>query len=205
VKIGIIGAGRMGGTLAVLLAQAGHQVLPSNARGPDSLRDLAAKAGPNAHPSTPEEAARDSELVIVALPWGHPEALPAPDVVAGKIVVDAMNAYGGGATAADKANSTEQVARALPGAHVVKAFNTLNFATVRKAAGRTGKNRLSMFVAGDDAAAKRVVAGLMHDIGFAAIDTGNLHNGARLQQPGSPIYNRQVTEAQAREMLKQGT
>jgi len=81
VKIGIIGAGRMGGTLAVLLAHAGHTVLPANSRGAESLGDLVAEAGHNAHATTPEAAAREGELVIVALPWSHRDALPAPDLV----------------------------------------------------------------------------------------------------------------------------
>jgi predicted dinucleotide-binding enzyme len=200
VKIGIIGAGRMGGTLAVLLAHAGHTVFPANSRGAESLGDLVAEAGRNAHATTPEAAAREGELVIVALPWGHRDALPAPDLVEGKVVVDAMNAFGHGA--ADGVTSSEQTAQALPGARVVKAFNTLNFATMRTAAGRAGDDRLSLFVAGDDAKAKHVVAGLMADMGFAAVDSGPLREGGRRQQPGGPVFNKKLTEHQARDLLQ---
>jgi predicted dinucleotide-binding enzyme len=200
VKIGIIGAGRMGGTLAVLLAHAGHTVLAANARGPESLGDLIATAGPNAHATTPQAAARQGELIIVALPWNHRDGLPAPDLVAGKVVVDAMNAFGHGG--ADSVTSSEQTARALPGARVVKAFNTLNFASVRGAAGRTGDDRLSLFVAGDDANAKHVVAGLIADMGFAAVDSGPLREGGRRQQPNGPVFNKKLTEQEARNLLQ---
>jgi predicted dinucleotide-binding enzyme len=203
VKIGIIGAGRMGGTLAVLLARAGHQVFPANSRGVESLRDLVAEAGVNAKAVTAEQAAREGELVILALPWGHPEALPAPALVAGKIVVDAMNAYRSNGSPAGQggATSSEQTAKALPGARLVKAFNTLNFKYMRDAADLTGDDRLSLFVAGDDGEAKRVVGRLMNDMGFAAVDTGSLREGGRSQEPGGPIFNKRLTEAKARAKL----
>ena len=202
-KIGIIGAGRMGGTLVVLLARAGHQVFTANSRGADSLSDLVAEAGTNAKAVTAEQAARDGELVIIALPWGHPEALPAPALVAGKIVVDAMNEFrpDGSPSWEGGLTSSEQTAKALPGARLVKAFNTMHFMHMRDAFGRTGDGRLSLFVAGDDDEAKRVVSGLMNDMGFAAIDTGSLHEGGHRQEPGSPIFNVPLTETMARAKL----
>lgn len=192
-KIGIIGAGRMGGTLTVLLARAGHTVLPANAKGGDSLNDLEAEAGPNAHAVTPAEAAEQAELVIIALPLGTKDGLPKATAVAGKIVVDAMNGFG-----AAGAGSTERTARSLPGARVVKAFNTLNFQTMRQSAGLTGDHRLALFVASDDADAKKVVASLIADIGFIAVDTGSLRDGGQQQQPGGPVFNKPLTEQAAR-------
>ena len=202
-KIGIIGAGRMGGTLTVLLAHAGHQVFPANSRGVESLSALIAEAGKNAKAVAPEQAARDGELVILALPWGHPEALPAPELVAGKIVVDAMNAFpsGGSSAGNGEITSSEQTAKALPGARLVKGFNTLNFKYMRDAADLTGDKRLSLFVASDDDDAKRVVSGLMNDMGFAAIDTGSLHEGGLHQEPSSPLWNKRLTETKARAKL----
>ena len=188
-KIGVIGAGRMGGTVAVLLAHAGHTVLPANSHGPDSLRDLVAEAGPNATATTPEAAARDAELVIVALPWAHRTALPPAELFAGKIVVDAMNAFG--REPADGPTSSEQTAQALPRARLVKGFNTLNFMYMREAAGRTGDKRLALFV-----------AGLMSDMGFAAVDTGSLREGGRRQQPAGPVFNKRLTEDKARDLLQ---
>jgi len=169
----------------------------------ESLRDLIAEAGVNAKAVTAEQAARDGELVIIALPWGRPEALPAPALVAGKIVVDAMNEFrpDGSPSWHGGLTSSEQTAKALPGARLVKAFNTLHFMYMRDAAGLTGDDRLSLFVAGDDDEAKRVVSGLMNDMGFAAIDTGSLHEGGHRQEPGSPIFNKRLTEATARTKL----
>jgi 8-hydroxy-5-deazaflavin:NADPH oxidoreductase len=203
VKIGIIGAGRMGGTLTVLLARAGHQVFPANSHGVESLSALIAEAGENAKAATPEQAARDGELVIISLPWGHLEGLPEPALVAGKIVVDAMNAFpsGGSSTGNGEITSSEQTAKALPGARLVKGFNTLNFKYMRDAADLTGDKRLSLFVASDDDDAKRVVSGLMNDMGFAAIDTGSLHEGGLRQEPSSPLWNKRLTETKARAKL----
>lgn len=202
-RIGVIGAGRMGGTLAVLLARAGHHLLVANSKGPESLRDLVAEAGPGAEAVTAAGAAERGEVIILALPWGRPAALPRPDAVKGKIVVDAMNAFGRGrgTSGSGSTSSSEQTAKALPGARVVKAFNTLNFQLMRAAADRSGSDRLSLFVASDDADAKQVVAGLMNDMGFAAIDTGTLADGGRLQQPSGRIFNKQLTEAKARELI----
>lgn len=189
----------MGGTLAVLLAHAGHHVYPANSRGVESLSPLIAEAGKNAKAVTPERAARDGELVIIALPWGHLEALPAPDLVAGKIVVDAMNAFPSAKNG--EVTSSEQTAKALPGARLVKGFNTLNFKYMRDAAGLTGDKRLSLFVASDDDDAKQVVSGLMNDMGFVAIDTGSLHDGGLRQEPSSPVWNKRLTETKARAKL----
>jgi predicted dinucleotide-binding enzyme len=99
--------------------------------------------------------------------------------------------------------SSELVARYLRGARLVKAFNTMYFHTLASE-GRPGGppgDRLVMFVAGDDAGAKAQVLRLVEEIGFAPLDTGSLHEGGRQQEPGSPIYNRPLTLAQARELL----
>jgi len=90
-KIGIIGAGHIGGTLARHFAKVGHQVGVSNSRGPDSLRALVQSMGPNACAMTVEEAARFGEIVMLAVPWRSPEALPPPNTVEGKVVVDAID------------------------------------------------------------------------------------------------------------------
>jgi predicted dinucleotide-binding enzyme len=166
----------------------------------ESLRDLVAEAGANAKAVTAEQAARDGELVILAPPYGRLNALPTPALVAGKIVVDAMNAFGSDAPKGG-ITSSELTAKALPEARLVKAFNTMHFKDMRDAAGLTGDARLALFVAGDDDEAKRVVSGLMNDMGFAAIDTGSLHDGGHRQKPGSPIFNTKLTEAQARSKL----
>ncbi|HKH78196.1 MAG TPA: hypothetical protein VKA51_14655, partial [Rubrobacteraceae bacterium] len=131
------------------------------------------------------------------------EALPT-DLLAGKTVADAMNYYPGrdGEMDLDGLGSSELLARHLPDARIVKAFNTMYYETLG-AGGRPNappRERLVLFVAGDDADAKVVVSGLIEEIGFTPVDVGALEDG-RKQQPGSPIYNVPMNEAQAREEL----
>ena len=93
-KIGIIGAGMIGATAARLFVKAGHDVAISNSRGPASLAELEAELKPRGRAATAIDAARFGEIVLLALPWRNPEALPPAGEVAGKIVIDAMNPYG---------------------------------------------------------------------------------------------------------------
>jgi len=258
-KIGVIGAGHIGATLARHFARAGHQVGLSNSRGRGSLEPLVRFIGPNACAMTVEEAARFGEVVLLAVPWRKPEAFPPAELLIGKVVIDAMNPYGADGEVIDlgEDTSSEQVARRLPGARIVKAFNTMYYhtlatearggrsrtpyvskqsgsgpgtdallspslspsegerETVRAGEGHSsnspnpqasrgfGPDRLVLFVAGDDLSAKQVVSRLIEEIGFDSVDTGSLHEGGRKQQPGSPIYNRPMTLAQAREALKE--
>jgi len=203
-KIGIIGAGRIGGTLARLFAQAGHQVALSNSRGPSSLTSLVQQLGPNVRAATVEEAAAFGDVVFLSIPFGAYQTVPAKPLV-GKIVVDDMNYYPqrdgeidfGGLT------SSELVARHLPGARLVKAFNTMRFDLLAREgkAGAPESERLVLFLAGDDAEAKETVAHLIEEIGFAPFDTGSLREGGHMQEPGSSIYTRPLTPAQARQVL----
>jgi hypothetical protein len=201
-KIGIIGAGNIGATAARLFVRAGHEVGISNSRGPDSLRGLVAELGPQAHAMTVNDAARFGDLVLLAVPWRSPEALPKPDLVAGKIVIDAMNPYLPDSTIQDLGDSTssEESAKRLPGARLVKAFNTIYYQHLASR-GRTDlpvDQRHAIFVAGDDEDAKQVVKRLIEEIGFAPVDTGSLRDGGRKQQPGSPIYNKPMTGSEAK-------
>ncbi len=200
-KIGIIGAGAIGETAARLLSRAGHAVAISNSRGPASLASVVAEIGPGAQALTAEEAAAFGEVVLLAVPWRRPEALPAPERVAGKIVIDAMNPYDDNLQVIDlgESSSSEETAKRLPGARLVKAFNTLRAETLRNGGQLGADDRLVLFLAGDDAEAKSVVARLIDEIGFVPVDTGSLREGGRLQQPGGPLYGRemQAEEAQA--------
>lgn len=204
-KIGIIGAGNIGSNAATLFTRAGHDVAISNSRGPESLRALATSIGPRVRPSTVEDAARWAEVILLATPWRKPEALPSAESVKGKIVIDAMNHYNPDFTLADLGDSTssEETQKRLPGARMVKAFNTIYF---QHLATRGRKDvpideRHAIFLAGDDAEAKKVVAKLIEDIGFAPVDTGSLREGGRRQQPGSDIYNQVINGRDARERL----
>jgi len=203
--VSIIGAGHIGATAARLLVRAGHDVAVSNSRGPDSLRELVAELGPKAQALTVEEAARFGEVVLLAVPWRTPEALPSPDAVRGKVVIDAMNPYRPDMGLYDLGDSTssEEVQKRLPGARLVKAFNTIYYQhlATRGRADQPVEERHAIFLAGDDAEAKRVVARLIEDIGFAPVDTGSLREGGRRQQPGTAVYNRPMTAREARQVL----
>jgi len=202
-KIGIIGAGNIGATAARLFINAGYEIAISNSRGPNSLRNLVVELGSRAHAMTVDEAARFGDVVLLAVPWRSPEALPKPETVSGKIVIDAMNPYKPDFTFYDLGDSTssEETAKRLPGARLVKAFNTIYYQHLASR-GRTDVpvgQRHAIFLAGDDAEAKRAVAKLIEEIGFAPVDTGSLRDGGRKQQPDSAIYNKPMTgeEAQA--------
>lgn len=205
-KIGMIGAGRIGGAAARLFVAAGHDVAVSNSRGPDSLRDLAAELGPRASAMTVNDAARFGEVVLLAVPWHLPEALPAPELLRGKIVIDAMNPYRpeGGFFELGDSTSSEEVLKRLPGARLVKAFNTIYYGHLSNR-GRKDlpvEERHAIYLAGNDLQAKEVVARLIEETGFAPVDTGSLREGGRLQQPDSPIYNQTFTAREARAFFR---
>ena len=206
-RIGIIGSGNIGSTTARLFAEAGHEVTIANSRGPESLGELVAELGPKAKAATVADAARNSEVVLVAVPLKAYTELPA-DAFAGKVVIDANNYYpqrDGQIAELDReeTTSTELLARHLTGARIVKAFNTMNFRPL----GEEGQpdapreQRLAIFLAGDDEQAKGTVAGLIDEIGFAPVDTGALAEGGRRQQPGAPVYNNPVRAEEAEAAL----
>lgn len=206
-RIGIIGAGMIGGTLARLFHAAGHEVALSNSRGPDTLADLLRAIGPGVRAASVLDAARFGEVVVVAVPLKAYPSLPAQEL-AGKIVVDAMNYYpdrDGRIAELDSgdATSSELVARHIPQARLVKAFNTIYFKHLDSHAdsGLPVPLRRAIFVAGDDPSAKAVLASLIESIGFGAVDTGSLRDGGRKQQPGSAIYNRDITVEDASAFL----
>ena len=205
-KIGILGAGHIGAVAARLFIQAGHEVAVSNSRGPESLKKLVTELGPEAHAMTIEDAARFGEVILLAVPWRTPEALPSADALSGKVVIDAMNPYSEKGEPFDLGSGTtssQEVLQRLPGARLVKAFNTMYYEHL---AARGNPNlpleeRLVLFVAGDDAEAKQIVCKLIVEIGFAPVDTGSLKEGGRKQQPGSQIYNRPMTPPEAEQIL----
>ena len=191
-KIGIIGAGHIGATLAGLFVKAGHEVTVSNSRGPDTLADLVAELGPNAHAGTVEDAARFGDLVVVAIPLKDYGSVPA-GAVAGKVVIDTMNYYAsrdGQIEELDSGalSSSELLARHLPDASVVKAFNTIRWDHLRDKATHIG-----IPISGDDAAAKQTVTELVAEIGFDAVDAGPLGEGGRKHQPGTAVYGAELS------------
>ena len=188
-RIGIIGAGNIGHALAVRFAAAGHQVMISNSRGPDTLTAVVASIQGDVRAGTVPEAARFGEVVAVAIPLRAIRDLP-PDPFAGKVVVDANNYFPQRdghipELDADQTTSSELLASLLPGATVVKAFNTVFFQRLLDDSlqGLPTEDRLEIPVAGDDAKAKWTVIDLIDQIGFNGVDVGTLAEGRRLQ-PG---------------------
>jgi 8-hydroxy-5-deazaflavin:NADPH oxidoreductase len=178
VRIGLIGAGKIGGTLARLFVAQGHEVAVSNSRGPETLADLVADLGLGARALTSAEAADFGEVVVVSVPDGH------------------ISPLDDGST-----TSSELLQKHLPDAHVVKAFNQIRWTNLGSdglPAGTPGRTGIP--VAGNDAAAKRVVMDLVEQIGFDAVDTGPLSSG-RLFQPNSPLYVGNVTAEMIREVV----
>jgi predicted dinucleotide-binding enzyme len=207
-RIGLVGAGRIGGTLATLLVRAGHEVAVSNSRGPETLADTVAALGPSARAATAAAAAAFGDVVVVATPVKAVSELP-PEPFAGKIVADANNYYpqrDGHIAELDegKATSTGLLAEHLAGARVVKAFNTIHSGHLRDR-GRPdapAADRLAIPVAGDDAGAKAVLTDLIDQIGFTAVDTGTLDESWR-QEPGAPVYGAEVGPEQATALIAQ--
>jgi predicted dinucleotide-binding enzyme len=186
-RIGVIGAGHIGHALAVRFAAAGNQVVVSNSRGPDTLGEVVASIPGDVRAGTVPEAARFGEVVAVAIPLRAIWDLP-PEPFAGKLVIDANNYFpqrDGHVPEldADQTTSSELLASLLPGATVVKAFNTVPFQRLLDDSHPElpAAERLAVPVAGDDADAKRTVIGLIDQIGFAGVDAGTLADGRRLQ------------------------
>jgi 8-hydroxy-5-deazaflavin:NADPH oxidoreductase len=202
-RIGIVGAGRIGQALAVRFAGAGHEVMLSNSRGPDTLTGVLASLPGDVRAGTVPEAARFGQLVAVAIPPAAILDLP-PEPFAGRIVIDANNYYPEpGARLpqldAGETTSSELLGSLLPDARVVKAFNTIYFMRLLDDSrpDLPAEERLAVPVAGDDAEAKRAVLDLVDRIGFAGVDAGSLADSRR-QQPGSRVWEA-FAEARRRE------
>ena len=192
-KIGIIGAGNIGGALARRFRATGHDVAIANSRGPASLQELARETG--ARPVAIDAVVQGAELVVVAIPMTQVASLPArlfADAPPGLIVVDTSNSYPrerDGRIAEVEAGLTESgwVQQCI-GHRVVKAFNSILAQHLLENGRPAGSpDRIALAVAGDDAGQKSVVARLLDDIGFDAVDAGAIAESWR-QQPGTPGY-----------------
>ena len=190
--VGIIGSGMIGGTVARLSVAAGHHVVVSNSRGPETLQELVAELGPLATAGTAEQAAEAGDLVVVSVPVKAFAEVPAKPL-AGKPVLDTGNYYpqrDGQIEVLDNGALTSSglLQRHLPGAHVVKVFNNIYFRHLASLARPAGSaDRSALPIAGDDAAAKAAVTRYLDAIGYDAVDDGSLADSWR-QEPGSPVY-----------------
>ena len=205
-RIGVIGTGHIGGTLAQHFVAAGHEVAVANSRGPETLREMETDLGRRAHAVTAEEAARFGDVVVVSVPFGRYTELPAADLD-GKTVIDTGNYYpdrDGHYEELDQGRTTssEMVQQHFGSAHVVKAFNAIRFDDLRDQAHRNGSTgRRAIPVSGDDPEAKGTVMQLIEEIGFDPVDAGPLGEGGRRHQPGTPVYTQDLTVYQLREKL----
>ncbi len=206
-KIGIVGSGSIGANAARLFVRAGHEVALSNSRGGQGLEALVEELGDRSHATTIEDAAKFGEVVLIAIPFDKYRTLP-QDAFKGKVVIDAGNYYPERdgkfpELDGDETTSSEMMASHLKEARLVKGFNTIYFKHLASQ-GDTSlplEERRAIFIAGDDTKAKEIVARLIEEIGFAAVDTGFLHEGGRSQQPGTTVYNKDVTAKEAAALL----
>jgi predicted dinucleotide-binding enzyme len=195
-KIGVVGSGRIGGTLGGVWVKAGHEVMFSS-RNIEHDRKLAASLGPNARAGTPREAAAFGDVVLIAVPY---RALPEvgkdlADLIKGKIVIDPNNPIpardGEIATWAREKGAGLASAELLPGARLVRAFNAIGYARMGRAHEQPG--RIGMPVASDDAKAVEVVSRLIRDIGYEPVPIGGLAMG-RYLMPGTPLAGERTPE-----------
>jgi hypothetical protein len=203
-KIGVIGAGHIGGTIGGLWTKEGHPVFFSS-RHPDELQNLISRLGPLAQAGTVDHAIAFGDVVFIAVPYG---ALPQigkdyGKSLAGKIVLDANNAVASrdGAIADEVERNGIGVTsqKYLPGARLVRAFNTLSFMIFEREANRPPP-RLAVPIAGDDKEAVQVAAGLVRDAGFDPVEVGKLADARRFQR-GSPGYGQNSSAAELRQKL----
>ena len=204
-SIATIGAGNIGSNVAKAAVQAGHSVVVSNSRGPDTLTDLVAELGDSARAATIEDAARSGELVLIAIPLITVFDLR-PDLFDGSIVLDANNYYpqrDGRIADLDnnEATTSELVQRHLSGSRVVKVFNHINAKEIPADGLPTGSpGRRALAIAGDDADAKAAVTGFLDTLGFDAVDLGPLSESWRIERD-TPGYGARLTAEQLRETV----
>jgi hypothetical protein len=203
--IGVIGSGKIGGTVGRLWIKAGHPVLFSS-RHPEELAGMVKELGPLAKAGTVAQAIAFSDVLLLAIPYGAYPALGKEydASLKGKIVLDAGNASAardGAAVAAEVEKNGIGVTsqKYLPGVRLVRAFNTLGYTILAREANRPPP-RLAIPLAGDDEAALRIAAGLVRDAGFDPVVVGNLRDARKIQH-GNPGYGQAVSAAELKQKL----
>lgn len=175
-NIGIVGSGNVGSTLGKAWAKRGHKILFSYSRDRKKLESLATSAGPNTRAGTPAEAAQFGEVILFAPPWPSVDhALKSAGPLVGKILIDCTNPLKqdlSGLEIGHTTSAAEEIAKKTPGARVVKAFNMTGAENMANP--RFGAAQATIFICGNDAAAKTAVARLTEELGFEAVDAGPL-------------------------------
>jgi hypothetical protein len=186
-RIGILGSGLMGGKLGTIFARAGHEVVFSYARSNDKLKKLARDAQGDARAGTPREAAQNADAVLLAVHWSRiDDVLKQADDLSGKVILTCCLPMDEGNTKLIIGTTTsgaEELAKRVPRAHVVLAFNTIPSEVLFGVFEARGKSpRPSLLYCGDDATAKNVAAELIRDVGFDPVNVGPLRI-ARYAEP----------------------
>jgi predicted dinucleotide-binding enzyme len=207
-RIGLIGSGLIGGSVARQALRAGHEVVLSNSRTPDTLSDLVAELGPGASAALAADAAAAGDIVVVTIPFKAYLDVPV-EPLAGKTVIDTNNYYferDGHYAELDDGSKTVSglLAEHLPTSKIVKAFNNIGWQPLLDDGLPAGDpNRRALPIAGDDAEAKAAVAALIDSFGFDVVDAGPLEEGRRFERD-KPAYGPRATAAELREMLARG-
>ena len=182
-RIGIVGAGRIGGNCATQFAKGGHEVKLSG-RDTSKLEPLAAEIGDAASVGTTAEAAEFGEVVVFAVPWdGFDDAIASAGDLVGKIVIDTTNQYGSSEMPADGQTGASFHAAKVEGALYTKSFNTLTSSFQAEAAGRPEGDRVVQWICGDDTEANEVVVRLITDAGYVPVDLGGTADAAVMEAP----------------------
>jgi predicted dinucleotide-binding enzyme len=184
-RVGIVGAGHIGGNVAHRLALAGHDVIVSFARDQAKLTALANEIG--GHAGDPADAAR-AEVVVLSVPWGViDQALDAAGSLDGRVVVDTTNQFSRGGPVDLGGRTAARVnADRMPGARYTKCFNTLTAGFQAAVAGRAGDERVTQWIAADDQDAARIVSGLVNDAGYAPVLLAGIDTCAVMEAPRRP-------------------
>jgi 8-hydroxy-5-deazaflavin:NADPH oxidoreductase len=202
-RIGIVGAGKIGGNCARQFAKGGHEVMLSG-RDPAKLEPLASEIGNAASVGTPAEAAEFGEVVVFAVPWdGFDDAVESAGSLDGKIVIDTTNQYGNVSLPADRETAAQHNAARMPGARYTKSFNTLTSAFQADAADRPEADRVVQWVCGDDEDAKRIVMDLIADAGYAPVNLGGTAGCGAMEMPRRPgaVYGEEYRRPDAEKVV----
>jgi predicted dinucleotide-binding enzyme len=204
-RIGVIGTGNIGGTLATHWAHAGHELVISGLDA-EALKPLATKLGASVRVGTPREAAAFGDVVLISVPYG---ALPQvgkdyAKELAGKVVIDTGNPYpqrdGAMADEARREGTGVASARYLPGVKLVRAFNAIAWTNLRDLGNRAG-TKVAIPIAGDDSRALTVTSNLVRDAGFDPVVVGGLSEARRFDVD-TPVYVKVLDATQLRAALQ---
>ena len=206
-KIGIVGAGRIGGNLGSMWAKERHEVMLSYSRDEQNLRHAASAIGELASAGSVREAVEFGDVVLFSVPWSKiDEVIEEMGDLEGKVVIDTTNQFGAGGVEElpDGKTGAQLNAERLAGGKYVKAFNTLTAGFQGAAAGRSGDERAVMFFCGDDDEAKQTVKQLIRGIGFAPVDVGGCAESAIMEPPRreGAVYGEEFKKQEAIEFLQ---